>query len=57
MGIAVVIGICSREAASSPPLSSSTGIIEIIKTTISLDTYCPSEEVNHCTIESIYIYP
>ena len=53
MGIAFRIGTPRDQATRRPPLSSRMGIMEMMKITTSLDTYCPRVEANHNAIESI----
>ena len=53
IGIAFAASILSRDAASSPPLSSKIGNIEMIKITASAEMYGDRFSVNHCTKTSI----
>ena len=52
-GIAFAADILSKDAASNPPLSSKSGIIEIIKTAPSGEIYCDRFCENQCTSASI----
>ena len=53
IGMAFAADTLRSDAARSPPLSSSMGIMEIINMTISLDICWDRLSVNHCTKTSI----